>query len=453
MVNLFASDKKNVVSESDRKKIMNEYRIDDAVYTIQVNTPYQSMGKFYHQVLDILRKRGGFKLEKVSEHISVSPTSALYGDIAQRRQYAIQQFNNAMKSISSIMQTVIKIIYDLREFDIILDNFDKLKEGDSKEKFAAEQNLRRIYLDEVDIKKGRGSINQLASAGGQQGGLQMVALRDSFMVVRKLKDIDDLKINDRVKRILKGRFNEYKKWKEEYEKDIRGRKKIEMQFLNSQVESLKMQLDIARPYYTVMNQLDVGTGVNSPDLIAGLDTSIIKAKIRGVHKKGAATGFLDVNINMKTKPQQVRTKQGQTFHHIFRIDITYTPYAMPNSVYEKIKHSEVKKDVMFLETVVGKSLEAIKDDLEKYLKGGVIYEEDEDEDYVPFEFLFYPFKPLISGFKMIMNPKPSQTGYSQFQIKRDLKKVRSEMAEKSNDVYELFKDENSYMTWSSTLVQ
>ena len=82
----------------------------------------------------------------------------------------------------------------------------------------------------------------------------MVALRDSFMIVRSLADIDDLKVNDRIKTILRTRFAEYLKWRELYEKDMRGRKQIQKQFLASQIQSLKMQLDLARPYYTVMNQ-------------------------------------------------------------------------------------------------------------------------------------------------------------------------------------------------------
>lgn len=423
-------------------------------YKLQVNTPFQSLGKFYNMILDELRGVGGFALVRINQSLSASPTSAFYGDVAQRKAYAKEQVDKSMQIIGGVVQTVIKLIYSLREFDLILKIFDSLKSKDLTKKFASEQNLKRIFIDEVDIKKGRGSINNLTTAQG----MEFVALRDSFMVIKNLKSIGDIKVNDRIKRILKDRYNEFLNWKEAYEKDMRSRKKIQRQYLKSQVESMKMQLEWARPFYTLMQQLKIGTGVANPDLLAGIDTSIIKTKLRGTKggegKGKLATAFVDVEFKFKTKPTQVRTEQGQTFHHLFRVEVKYTPYVMPNSIYKKFIEKETMKDIDFLEELIGQSLAAIKDDLEKYMSGkDIAGEEEEKREPLPFEFLFYPIQPLIDFVKGIIKPqkKKSKVQYSLYKLENDLNTLKKEVIDSTFSSYELFKDENSYMTWSPPL--
>ena len=58
-------------------------------------------------------------------------------------------------------------------------------------------------MDNVDIKRGTGSINGLA----QQ--LDFVTIRDAFMSAGSLKDVEKIDLNDRGKRILKPRVGEF----------------------------------------------------------------------------------------------------------------------------------------------------------------------------------------------------------------------------------------------------
>ncbi|PIU62740.1 hypothetical protein COS83_01960, partial [archaeon CG07_land_8_20_14_0_80_38_8] len=328
-----------MITESEKTKILTKARAKDpelfgadwpAQYKIIVNTPFQSIGKYYNMVLKELREFGFKNLTKVNQALSASPTSAFYADVAQRKAYAKEQFDKGQGLINGIIQQVMKLIYSLKEFDLILDIFKRLESSDDSEKLAAELNLRRIWLDEVDVKKGRGSIHTISTAQG----MEFVSLRDSFLVIKDLRSIDELTVNDRVKRILKDRFSEYSDWKKAYKKDIEGRKKIQKEYLRNQVESLKMQLEWVKPYYTLMQQLEIDTGVANPDLLAGVDTNIIKTKIRGViggeENNSLATAFLDVDFYFKTSPVQVTGEQGRAFHHRFMTEITYTPYVMSN---------------------------------------------------------------------------------------------------------------------------
>lgn len=448
----------------DWKKELPKYQVKDTdlwpvKYYIQVNTPFQSLAKYYLMVLDELKNMGHFpKIEKINQSLAASPTSGFFADVAQRKAYAKEQIDKSMQIIGGVIQTVTKLIYSLREFDMILHIFDDLNSEDRVRSFAAEQNLRRIFLDEVDIKKGRGSVHQMATTGG----LEFVSLRDAFMVSMDLASVDSLTLNDRVKRIIKDRLNEYVHWRKEYEKDIRGRKKIEMQYLKAQAESLKMQAEWVKPYYSMLKQLDISTGETNPELISGFDTSVITAKVRALaggkfeEIRKLATGFVEVDFIFRTKPVQTRTEQGQSFQHLLRIDVTYTPYVMPNDVYEKLIKQETSDDINFLKNIVGDSLNAIKDDLDKYLKGGEIREaESHPSEPKPFEFLLYPFEPIFGMFKPLFKPaEKKDEGEPEFHIHKlqnDMKNLQKDMRGRAFDCYENFKDENGWMTWSGPL--
>jgi hypothetical protein len=447
--------------EKEIEKILKKAHIKDegwpVEYLIRIDTPFESIGKFYNMVLKELRDFKMPNIVKIDQTLSASPTSAFYADVAQRKAYAKEQVDKGMQIIGGIMQTVIKLIYSLREFDLILDIFKRLLGKDDKERIGAELNLRRIFLDEVDAKKGRGSIHNMTTAQG----MEFVSLRDNFLIIKDLKSIDDLNANDRIKRILKDRFSEYEDWKKAYKKDIEGRKKIQKEFLRSQVESMKMQLEWVKPYYTLMQQLNIDTGVANPDLLAGIDTSIIKTKIRTVlggpdaKIPSLATAFVDVDFSFKTSPVQVRGAQGQAFHHRFSTEIKYTPYVMSNEDYEKVKKVETMRDIKFLETIVGESLSAIKDDLEKYMAGEDIKkEEKEKERRIPFDFLFLPFKALVEPFIPIFKKPKDKKGkvpFSTYKLNNDLKEYSKKAKNGAFDVYENFKDENGYITWSASL--
>lgn len=444
--------------EEESEKILEKSQAVDpslgwkAEYKIIINTPFQSVGKYYNMVLKELRDFGFNNLTRVGQSLSASPTSAFYSDVARRRAYAKEQFDKGMGLINNLIKEIMQLIYSLREFDQIINNFKKLEEGKEEERIAAELNLRRTFMDEVDIKKGRGSMNNLATAQG----MEFVTLRDAFFAVKGLEDIKDLTINDRVKRILKDRFNEYLNWKKEYKRDIMSRKKIQTEYLRNQVESLKMQLDWVKPFYKVLQQLEIDTGVGKPDLLPGIDTSVITTNIRARSKRGDyATAFADIQFRFKTSPVQVQGEHGQAYHHRFRTEITYTPYVMSNSDYDKLVQVETFEDMEFLEEVAGQSLKAIKDDLEKFLGGGIIEPEKKKEKKkmkTPFDILLYPVKPLLNGvkdgFSQLRNK--GKTDYK-FRLENELKELNEVIVNQTFDVYENFKDENGFITWSASL--
>lgn len=463
-----AEGKKELSPEELEKKIneiLEKSRISDShgwkiQYKLEINSPFEKPEKFYGLVLNEIR--GDFKnVLRVAQSLNASPTSAFSGDVNTRRAYAKDNVDKSMGIIAGIVQTITKLLYSLREFDSVLDIIKKLESGDKMEIFAAEQNLRRIFLDEVDMKKGRGAMWQMQS--GQ--GLEYVNLVDSFLTIEKLADIDDLRSNDRIKRLLKGRFQEYELWKIAFKKDMVSRKQIQKQFLKSQVESLKIQLNWIKPYYTLLKQLEIGSGTTDPDLLVGFDTSVITTKIRcltGGEKDGSlVTGFLDIDFSFKTGPYPVQTDSGgRAYHHRFGTKIMYTPYIMSNSDYEDFVKKETMKDIDFFKDIVGEQLKAMGEDLDKYLDGqDYIGKEksEEEKDSKPltqFEFLILPFKGLLNLFGINFEKKEkgkTKIKYSLFKYENDKEKIMDFMKDKTKGLYGLFKDENGLPTESATL--
>ena len=105
-------------------------------------------------------------------------------------------------------------------------------------------------MDKVDLQRGQGSINAMSS-----GNLQFVTLRDAFLSAKSPEDVDKIDLNERVKRILKPRVQEFFEWKKRSEQELRKRFEIEKTYLKSQVAALKLQSKWAKPYLKAAEKL------------------------------------------------------------------------------------------------------------------------------------------------------------------------------------------------------
>ena len=87
-----------------------------------------------------------------------------------------------------------------------------------------------------------------------QGGFPI--LIDAFLAVNSVEDAAALELNDRVKRILFPRIQEFKSWLEQSERELRNRYEIEKNYLRSQVNSLKLYSRWAKPYLLSAQKLE-----------------------------------------------------------------------------------------------------------------------------------------------------------------------------------------------------
>jgi len=225
---------------------------------------------------------------------------------------------------------------------------------------------------------------------------------------------------------------------------------------------LKLQLDWVKPHYTVLKQLEIGSGTTDPELLVGFDTSFIKTKIRcikgGEEEDLLLTAFLDLDFAFKTGPYPVQSDSGgRSFHHRFGTRITFTPYVMSNEDYKDFLKAETMKDIDFFKDIVGSQLKAMTDDLDKYLEGQdyVGKEKPKEETSKPlnqFEFLILPFKSIFSMFGIDLSKKDKgKPKYSVFKYQNDKEELTDFIKDKTKGAYNGFKDETGLPTESATL--
>jgi hypothetical protein len=116
------------------------------------------------------------------------------------------------------------------------------------------------------------------------------------------------------------------------------------------------------------------------------------------------------------------------------------------------------KDIDFFKDIVGGSLKAIQEDLEKYLGGQDFVgkeKKDDEEDSKPISILELFTLPFTSFFKILGinlgKKKEAKPEYSKFKYKNDLEKITESLKSNTKEAYTLFKDENGLPTESATL--
>ena len=395
---------------------------------------YESMGtnleSVYFWILDKMTELYSGRTYKLIDNFIASPGSAHFAEMGQR---AVRMQDEAMKilgGINQVIKSILNLIYDLRDFKLRLSDYDKLKSDDEEQKKAAVFSLKQIWMDTVDVKKGNTSLKGMAF-GGQTP--QFVTLIDAFMAAESLKQIGKLDLNERVKRILKQRYQEFETWVKESEKELRKRFELEKTYLRSQYNTVQIYSRWLKPYLNAAKSLEQSAQATS-SLVNTFNTSLMELSIMGYKpfdpwedllqsgempqefsEKALKEKFYQVIIvDFKFRSIPERTQQqggGYTFKGT--VDINFTSYALNDDEVEQLK-KEVEKDSFgdVLESLGGlgeESLDKIKDDVEEFLSEDEEKEEEKkkskDDDANPFTALFSFVPELIKAVKDIKESK------------------------------------------------
>ena len=218
-------------------------------HTITYDSSSETLEPVYFWILDKLKEMAG-PTEKLIDTFTSSPGSGHFSEMGMKATQMQEQASKILGSVNTVIKSIVNIIYDLKEFKIRLEQYSAMNSKNKDEKEAALLGLKQIWMDNVDVKRGRGSINMLAQ------DLNFVTIRDAFMMVDSEEAVEKLDLNDRVKRILKPRIQEFLKWKDLSGKELKKRYDIERAYLKSQVNSLKLYTRWARPYLRAASMLE-----------------------------------------------------------------------------------------------------------------------------------------------------------------------------------------------------
>ncbi|MEM4719319.1 MAG: hypothetical protein QXG18_00435 [Candidatus Pacearchaeota archaeon] len=405
----------------DFKKVIKEVTGNDPLSSFKLTYDAQTnqIEPVYYWLLDFV-KDAGYDVEKVVDNFITTPGSGHFDEFGRKKGTLQEKVSTYLGAINQVIKSIINLLYDLKEFEIRLKHYEKAKSNNKEEREAGMLALKQIWMDNVDIKKGRGSINQMTFELG------FTTLRDAFMVCNSIEDVKKNEVlNDQIKRILIPRLSEFLEWKNLSEKELRNRFEIEKNYLRSQVETVKLYASWLSPYLKALQQLNQTGNEKDPSLVNAFSTSIFELTILGKKKIKPESIFnftknfpryipsrdyfacVLISFNYRGHySQRISQKGDMAFGFGGRVDITFESYALNSDELDLIKKKfedyKLSEGIRFFEENTKQSLENLKEDLEHFLGDNKKEKKEErksEEDINPFSALFSLFSNLFSSSK------------------------------------------------------
>ncbi len=413
----------------------------------------ETLEPIYFWILDYMNKRFSGKVEKITDNFASSPGSGHFAEFSQRKTILQENVMKNLGAINQVIRTIVNLVYDLKDFEIRLKHYEDSSSEDKGKKEASMLALKQIWMDNVDIKRGQGSINGLTS-----GNLQFVTLRDAFMIANSVKEVDDLDLNDRVKRILKPRIAEFLEWKKLSEQELKKRFNIEKNYLRSQVNTLQLYSKWIKPYLKYASELEMGIKGENPELVTAFNTIVLELTLVGKKeidiKEAINTDLLPKGLSkLKRKYYAVVTidfhfrgipqKAGQ--HYVFggRAIVKFKGYGLNEDELkffnQELKKSELNDVMKLIQGSTTESLDEMKKDIDYFLEDKKEEENKKSEDTNPFSALFSLFKnnekKEKEDTKEILIKDIKKDSYSESLVRKLAEDVAEDMCFNIFDVY------------------
>lgn len=385
----------------------------EASHTLAYDSTSETLEPIYFFILDLMNDFG-LAPEKLIDNFASSPGSGHFAELGQRATIMQQQASKLMGDVNTVLRSVLNIIYDLKEFRIRLQVYDDFRSKDKDKSQGAMLSLKQLWMDKVDITKGNSSIKAMALT---QAGF--TTLIDAFLVANNEKEVNNLDLNDRVKRILLPRINEFNLWLQQSESELRKRYELEKTYLRSQVSSLKIYSRWAKPYLRIAQELEAKVGGRNAALVKIFNTLLLELSLLGKTKidvkAAAAEGNLPkelekesflrtlkrdyyscilVDFVFRGIPQRV----GQQSHYTFggRTEVSFRAYSLNSDELKKLDEELEKSDMndmlTLIEGATTESLAQMQDEINFFL------EEKEEKSNESVKDTSNPFLALIGKY-------------------------------------------------------
>lgn len=384
-------------SEDKQKELISS--VPEAEHKLIYDSSSETLEPVYFFILDLLTDSMGMKVEKLVDNFSSSPGSGHFSELGMKASSMQQQATKVLGDVNTVLRSVLNIIYDLKEFRIRIDNYDTYRNStDSLKKEAALLSLKQIWLDKVDMQRGQGAIHALTT-----GSLQFTTLRDAFLAVKDEKMAKEIDLNERVRRILLSRINEFLIWLQESETELKKRYELERTYLKSQVNAMKLYSRWVRPYLKAAAELEQKETARSASLVKTFNTIILELTILAkkeidVKSEAIAEQLPEGFEKLKTKrkyyncvlidftfrgiPQRV----SQQSHYVFggRAEITFRGYALNEDELKKLdkelESSDVGEALKLIEGTTNESIDQMQKDIDFFLNDKTAEEEKKQSE-------------------------------------------------------------------------
>ncbi|MEA3329870.1 MAG: hypothetical protein U9Q06_03945 [Nanoarchaeota archaeon] len=441
-------------------------------HTLVYDSPAETLEPIYFWITDFMQNFFGKDIEKLIDNFTSSPGGGHFSELSQKKSIMQKNVDDSMKTVYAISRSVINLIYDLKDFEIRLGHYDDAKSKNDEVNKTGILSLKQIWLDNVDMKRGVGSIHQMTS-----GNLNYVTLRDAFLQVDNLKQIDKIDLNERVKNILRPRLSEFLKWRELSEIELRNRFQIEKNYLRNQVNMMRLYTRWIKPYLRAAAELEENHKSRSPDVVKTFNTTILELAVLGKSQYNFESGISSLEIPQGLKKPKrdyysvvlvdfyfrgIPAKQGQ--HYLFggKATVNIKSYVLNNEelklVEQELKKSDIEDTFALIEGATVESLDELKNDLDHFLdddKQAKAQEakKEKAKDSNPFTALFSPLfknkettKEKEKKEEKLNIKNVKKDSYSESEIRKILSKSS---AEACYTIYDVYKKAHSMLSHDS----
>lgn len=413
------------------KKVVNgKYGRPVVSYKLTYDSPQGQLESTYYWILDFMRDLFGGDVKKIIDNFMSSPGSGHFSDMNQRVSKLQDDGMKILGSVNQVIKSALNLIYDLREFKERLQHYKDANSDKPELKKAATLALKNVWLDSVDLpKRQNGSIHQMTAQLGY------VTLRDAFMSVGSLKEIDDMvakdDINESVAKILRPRYKEFCDWVLYSQKELQKRYNIEKSYLKNQVETIKLYSSWVKPYLVAAKQLQQKGFENDAALVDAFATSMFQltlfakkeaklpdniAQRYQLTRKYYSCAIIDFKQRSQLL-QRVTQKGDYAPTYGGRLEITFDAYALNSEELELINKTMEKDDLndlmSFDSNLAEDALRELKEDIDEFLNDKEeIKKEEPDKKEKEKQNDINPFAALF-GFS---NPKKTKKSVDKKEI-------------------------------------
>lgn len=352
----------------------------------------EALEPIYFWILDFMEGLG-LEIEKLADNFAASPGSGYFGELGARATKMQETGIKILGDVNTVIKSIINIIYDLKEWEIRLKDYENARSEDEAIKETGILALKHRWMDNVDVNKGTGSINAMTNQYG------FTTLRDGFMRARSPEEVDEIDLNERIKRILKPRLAEFFEWLERSDKELSKRYEIERSYLQTQVKTLKLYTSWVKPYLKAAEQLRMKE-TKTPALVTAFSTMILELSL--FSKKEIDVKYEAENKNLPERfaklklrkyypcvlvdllfrgmPRAIKIKGTPHYVHGGRSEVRFKAYALNEEeialLHKKIEEEDLSYLLGVAKDVTEESLKQLMEDIEHFSKRK---EEEEEE--------------------------------------------------------------------------
>lgn len=341
----------------------------------------------YFWILDKMTLEGYKGSEKLVDNFVASPGSGHFSEMGAKATKMQEEAMKMLGAANQVIKSILNIIYDLKEFRLRLEVYDDYKGKNPAKKAAALLSLKQVWMDTVDIKKGTTALKGLV----QQ--FDYVTIIDAFMATQSLDEVikpvdkGGLDLNERVRRILQQRVQEFYRWIDESERELRKRFEIEKIYLKSQVNTVKLYARWAKPYLRWARKLEQNANEKA-EVVTTFNSSVMELVVMGLvpykpdqdikngdlpavlekAKTREYTGIALIEYRFRSSPE--RGQQGG-YGFRGRSEINFTSYGLNNEELDMFRKAIAEDDfgdvLAMVEGATSESLDVLADDISEFL--------------------------------------------------------------------------------------